>query len=212
MKRLKYLPLRKRLLISGIAILLLGGLIWALAGYPALTAEGYLRRAERGRLLPEGEILVEIDTKGNGPHFLAADAGRYVEVFKIPAWSTSERFENLLVYEKMGDLTAVVLPSQFYGRVLQEGYKTCCMLLFDERPEVQRVELSFILRSNTYTAQGERKADGIFLCDFQIGESIFYEDLNWWYLPEVTQCFAKLYDKNGALIEETEVPMGKLIT
>lgn len=212
MKRLKYLSLRKRLLISFVAVVILAALIWALMGYPALTAEGYLRRAERGLLLPEGEILTEIDTKANGPHFLAADAGDYVEVFRIPTWGTSERFNFLLVYEKMGDLTAVVLPSQFYGYVLQEGYKTCCMLLFDERPEVQRVELSFDIHGYTYTAQADREVGGILLCNFQIGESVYYEDLQGWYMPEVTDCSAKLYDKNGVLIEETDVPMGKLIT
>ena len=211
MRRLKYLSIRKRLLISAVVIAILGVLIWSLAGYPAMTAEGYLRRAEHGHLMPEGEVLIEIDTKANGPHFLAADAGDYVEVFQIPTWSTSKRYDNLLVYEKMGDLTAVVLPSQFYGRVLQDGYKTCCMFLFDERPEVQRVELNFDIHGYTYTAQAERKVGGIFLCYFQIEESIYYEDLQGWYMPEVAKCFAKLYDKNGALIEETEVPMGKLI-
>ena len=123
MKHLKYISLRKRLWISAAAILVLGALAWAMTGYPALTAEGYLRRAEQGFLLPEGEVLTEIDTKANGPHFLAADAGNYVEVFKIPEWGTSKRSENLLVYEKMGDLTAVVLPSQFYGTVFNKAIK-----------------------------------------------------------------------------------------
>lgn len=211
MKRLKYISLRKRLWISAAAILVLGALAWTMTGYPALTAEGYLRRAEQGLLLPEGEVLAEIDTKANGPHFLAADAGDYVEVFKIPEWGTSKRSENLLVYEKMGDLTAVVLPSQFYGTVLQQGYKTCCMLLFDERPEVQRVELNFNIHNYTYTAQAEREVGGIFLCSFQIGESTYYDDMNWWYMPEVTECSAKLYAADGSLLAETEVSMGRLV-
>ena len=71
MRRWKYLSLQKRLLIRVVIILIIGCLIWVMRGYPPLTEEGYLRRAERAHLLPEGDVLLRIDTSANGPDFLA---------------------------------------------------------------------------------------------------------------------------------------------
>lgn len=208
----KYIPLRKKILFPVAVIVLLCGLIWALRGYPPLTDEGYLRRAERAHLLPKGDILTEIDTGANGPHFLAADGRKYLELCRLPQNSLlATRSEGFYLYEKRGDLTAVSLPSSFYGVVLQPGYTRCCMLLFDERPEVQRVDLSFVIDHETYTSQAEREVGGIFLCYYFREQTAYYDDLAWDYLPDVVECYAKLYDKNGTLIEETEVPVGKLI-
>lgn len=214
MRHLKYLSLRKRLLIGVIAVILLGAGIWALKGYPALTAEGYLRRAEKAHLLPKGNILLRIDTKANGPDFLAADGGEYLELCRLPQNSLlATREEGFYLYEKKGDLTVVSLPSQFYGTVLKPGYIQCALLLFDERPEVHRVELSFEIDGYTYTLQADREVGGIFQCDYFHEQNLFYLHTSWGdYMPEIQNCFARLYDKGGALIEETEVPVGKLIS
>lgn len=212
MKKWTYLPLRKKILFPVAIVVLLCALIWALRDYPPLTEEGYLRRAERAHLLPKGDILTEIDTGANGPHFLAADGGKYLELCRLPQNSLlATRSEGFYLYEKRGDLTVVSLPSSFYGVVLQPGYKRCCMLLFDERPEVQRVELSFVINHETYTSQAEREVGGIFLCYYFREEEMYYDDVAWDYLPDVVECSAKLYDKNGTLIEKTNIPVGKLI-
>lgn len=210
----KYLPLRKKIFFPVAVVVLLCGLIWALRDYPPLTDEGYLRRAERAHLLPEGDILTEIDTGANGPHFLAADGGKYLELCRLPQNSLlATRSEGFYLYEKKGDLTAVSLPSRFYGVMLKEGQGSvpCALLLFDERPEVQRVELSFVIDYKTYTSQAEREVGGIFLCYYFREEESYYDDVAWDYLPDVVECSAKLYDKNGALIGETDVPVGELI-
>ena len=213
MKRWKNLSLRKRLFIGVLIVLVLGTMIWALAGYPALTAEGYLRRAEKSYLLPEGEVLLKIETKANGPDFLAADGGTYLELCRLPKRSTLATHEmKFYLYERQGDLTVVPLPSQFYGTVLKPGYKQCTLLLFDERPEVQRVELSFEIDGEIYTSQSEREVGGIFRCDYFHEEELFYDHTLWGdYLPDIQNCIARLYDKNGTLIEETEVPAANLI-
>lgn len=214
MKRWENLSLRKRLLIGVLIVLVLGATIWALTGYPALTAEGYLRRAEKSHLLPEGDVLLKIETRANGPDFLVADGGAYLELCRLPKRSTLATHEmKFYLYERQGDLTVVPLPSQFYGTVLKPGYKQCAMLLFDERPEVQRVELSFEIDGDTYTSQAEREVGGVFQCDYFHGEDLFYYHmLQGEYQPEIQNCIARLYDKNGALIEETEVPAAHLIT
>lgn len=213
MRRWKYLSLQKRLLVCTVTILIIGWLIWMMQGYPPLTEEGYLRRAERAHLLPEGEILLRIDTNANGPDFLAADGGEYLELCRLPQSSLyADRSEGFYLYEKQGDLTVVPLPSQFYGTVLKQGYKQCALLLFDERPEVQRVELSFTIGDEYFTTQAEREAGGIFRCDYFHEEDFFYDHTLWGdYLPEIQNCMARLYDKNGTLIEEIEVPVGNLI-
>ena len=214
MKRWKYVPLRKRVLICFVICLLCCGLIWVMRGYPPLTEEGYLRRAEQAHLLPEGEILLRIDTNANGPDFLAADGGEYLELCRLPQNSIqATRSEGFYLYEKQGDLTVISLPSQFYGTVLKPGYKQCALLLFDERPEVQRVELSFEIDGYTYTSQAEREVGGIFRCDYFHGEDLFYDHTLWGdYLPEIQNCIARLYDKSGVFLEETEVPAADLIT
>lgn len=213
MKRWNDLSLQKRVLIYIGIILVICGLIWMIRGFPPLTEEGYLRRTERAHLLPEGEILLRIDTNANGPDFLAADGGEYLELCRLPQNSIlATRSEGFYLYEKQGDLTVVPLPSQFYGTVLKQGYKQCALLLFDERPEVQRVELSFTIGDEDFTTQAEREVGGIFRCDYFHEEDLFYDHTLWGdYLPEIQNCIARLYDKNGTLIEETEVPVGNLI-
>lgn len=214
MRRWKYLSLRKKVLLCAVVIVLLGALVWSFLDYPALTGEGYLRRAERAHLLPKGDILTEIDTGANGPHFIAADGGKYLELCRLPQSSYLASYEEeVYLYEKKGSLTAVSFPSMFYGVVLQPGYERCCMLLFDERPEVQRVELSFVIDGYTYTSQADREVGGIFLCYYFRGEDLFYDDKVWvdYYLPDIQSCVAKLYDSDGALIEETEVPVANPI-
>lgn len=213
MKRWKFVSLRKRLLISVTAIVVLGVLVWALAGYPAFTAEGYLRRAEKSYLLPEGEILLKIETKANGPDYLIAENGSYLELCRLPKKSNLATYEKkFYLYEKQGDLTAVVFPSSFYGVVLKPGYKQCALLLFDERPEVQRVELSFEIDGYTYTSQAEREVGGVFRCDYFHGEDLFYDHTLWGeYQPEIRNCVAKLFAADGSLIEETEVPVANPI-
>lgn len=213
MKRWNDLSLQKRVLIYIGIILVICGLIWMIRGFPPLTEEGYLRRTERAHLLPEGEILLRIDTNANGPDFLAADGGEYLELCRLPQNSIlATRSEGFYLYEKQGDLTVVPLPSQFYGTVLKQGYKQCALLLFDERPEVQRVELSFTIGDEDFTTQAEREVGGIFRCDYFHEEDLFYDYTFWGdYLPEIQNCIARLYDKNGTLIEETEVPVGNLI-
>lgn len=214
MRRWNLLSLRKRLLVCAVIILVIGLLIWMMRGYPPLTEEGYLRRAERAHLLPEGEILLRIETNANGPDFLAADGGEYLELCRLPQNSIlATRSEGFYLYEKQGDLTVVPLPSQFYGTVLKPGYKQCALLLFDERPEVQRVELSFTIGDEFFTAQAEREVGGIFRCDYFHEEERFYDHTLWGdYLPEIQNCIARLYSANGTLIEETEVPAANLIT
>lgn len=217
MRRWKYLPLRKRLLISVVVVLVLSGLIWALLGYPALTREGYLRRAERAHLLPTGDILAEINTDMDRSRILIATSSKYVEVLKLPklweAWDTAECFD---LYEKEGELTAVLLPYRMYRKMDENGTITGCMLLVEERPEVQRVELNFSFNdffneSRSYTARAMREVGGVFICYFEMEKFIQYKDMKWWEPPEFTECSAKLYDKNDTLIEETDVPVGKLI-
>lgn len=56
MRRWSYLSLRRRILLCAAVVLMLLAFLWALLGYPALTDEGYLRRAERAHLLPAGDI------------------------------------------------------------------------------------------------------------------------------------------------------------
>lgn len=208
MKRWKYLSLQKRLLIRVVIILIIGCLIWVMRGYPPLTEEGYLRRAERAHLLPEGDVLLRIDTNANGPDFLAADGGEYLELCRLPQNSIQATWsEGFYLYEKQGDMTVVPLPSSFYGTVLKPGYKQCALLLFDERPEVQRVELSFEIDGYTYISQAEREVGGVFRCDYFHGEDLFYDHTLWGeYQPEIQNCAAKLYAADGTLIEETEVP------
>ena len=214
MRRWKYLSLQRRLLIRVVIILIIGCLIWVMRGYPPLTEEGYLRRAERAHLLPDGDVLLRIDTNANGPDFLAADGGEYLELCRLPQNSIqATRSEGFYLYEKQGDMSVVPLPSQFYGTVLKPGYKQCTLLLFDERPEVQRVELSFEIDGDIYTSQSEREVGGIFRCDYFHEEELFYDHTLWGdYLPDIQNSIARLYDKNGTLIEETEVPAANLIT
>lgn len=214
MRRWSYLPLRKKIWFPVVVVVLLCVLIWAFRGYPPINNEGYLRRAERAHLLPKGDILTEIDTGSYGPRFLAVDGGEYLELCRLPQDSYyATRSEGFYLYEKQGDLTAVSLPSRFYGVVPKEGQGSvpCALLLFDERPEIQRVELSFLIDDVAYTSQAEREVGGVFLCHYFRRERAYYDDVAWDYLPDVVDCSAKLYDKNGALIEETEVPVGKLI-
>lgn len=214
MRRWKYLSLQKRLLVYAMTILIIGWLIWMMRGYPPLTEEGYLRRAERAHLLPEGDVLLRIDTNANGSDFLVADGGEYLELCRLPQNSIlATQSEGFYLYEKQGDLTVMPLPSQFYGTVLKSGYKQCALLLFDERPEAQRVELSFEIDGCTYTSQAEREVGGVFRCDYFHGEDLFYDHMLWGeYQPEIRNCAAKLYAADGSLIEETEVPVGKLIS
>lgn len=216
MRRWKYLSLQKRLLIRVVIILVIGWLIWMTRGYPPLTEEGYLRRAERAHLLPEGEILLRIDTNANGPDFLAADGGEYLELCRLPQNSMlATHSEGFYLYEKQGDLTVVSLPSRFYGAMQNEGEGTagvpCALLLFDERPEVQRVELSFMIDNTVHTSQAEREVGGVFRCDYFRGAAAYYDDVIWEYHPDIVNCTAKLYDKNGTLIEKTEVPVANPI-
>lgn len=214
MRRWKYLSLRKRLLVCAVTILIIGWLIWMMRGYPPLTEEGYLRRAERAHLLPEGDVLLRIDTNANGPDFLAADGGEYLELCRLPQNSIlATRSEGFYLYEKLGDLTVVSLPSRFYGAMQKEGEGSvpCALLLFDERPEVQRVELSFLIDNTVHTSQAEREVGGVFLCDYFRGARAYYDDAIWEYHPDILKCSAKLYDKNGTLIEETEVPVANPI-
>lgn len=212
MKRWKNLSLRKRVLISVLIVLVLGAAIWTMVGYPAFTAEGYLRRAEKSHLLPEGEVLLRVETMANGPDFLIADGGQYLELCRLPKKSTLATYEKkFYLYEKQGDLTVVPLPSSFYGTVLKPGYKQCALLLFDERPEVQRVELDFAIGEETFTTQAEREVGGVFCCYYFHAEELFWDSIEggtFDYQPDIHKCIARLYSYDGALIEETEVPVG----
>lgn len=216
MRRWGYLPLYKKMWFPVAVIVLLCVLIWVFRGYSPLTDEGYLRRAERAHLLPKGDILTEIETGANGPNFLAADGGEYLELCRLPQNSYyATRSEGFYLYEKQGELTVVSLPSRFYGAIPNEGQGggsvPCALLLFDERAEVQRVELSFVLDGVTYISQAEREVGGVFLCHYFRGERVFYDDVIWDYMPDILDCSAKLYDKNDVLIEETDVPVANLI-
>ena len=215
MKGWSYLSIRKRLLAFACVIVAVCGLIWALAGYPALTEEGWLRRLERAHLLPEGDVLLRVDTNANGPDFLVAENGAYLELCALPQSDLLATYsEEMFLYKKQGDLTAVSLPSRFYGTILrgEEGTVKCAILLFDDRPEVQKVELRFEIDGYTYTSQAEREVGGVFLCYYRRAEEAFYADELWRsYQPDIRSCTAKLYDSHGALIEETEVPMGEVV-
>ena len=212
MRRWSYLSLRRRILLCAAVVLMLLAFLWALLGYPALTDEGYLRRAERAHLLPAGDILTKIKTspRDNESEFLAADGGKYLELFWLPTshlWSASG--EGFYLYEKQGDLTAVPLPTCTSVPSLNGGYAlTGCMILFDERPEIQRVELSFTVgdEAAVYTSQAEREVGGLFVC-YHGGPQL--RDL--WADPTLAKCSAKLYAADGSLLEVTEVPMGRLI-
>lgn len=212
MKRWGYLSLRKKVLLCVVVIALLGGLIWAFLDYPALTDEGYLRRAERAHLLPEGEILAKIETgPGMETEFLTVDGGEYLELFWLAArhlWAASG--EGFYLYEKQGTLTAVPLPTRTSIPPSDGGYNlTGCMILFDERPEIRRVELSFTVGegAEVYTSEAEREVGGLFLC-YHEGPQL--RDL--WADPTLAKCSAKLYAADGSLLEETNVPMGRLIS
>ncbi len=217
MKGWSGLSVCKRLLIFVGVMLIMGGLIWALLGYPAMTEEGYLRRMERANLLPEGEILLRIDTQANGPDFLAVENGEYLELCRLPQRDAlATRSEGFYLYRKAGKLTAVSLPSQFYGTVPvdEDGNRLtkCAVLLFDDRPEVQRVELSFAIGEETFVSKAQREVGGIFLCHYQRDQEAFYGDELWQdYLPEIQNCTARLYDARGELIEETAVPIGEMV-
>ena len=210
MKRWSYISLRKKILLCVMVIALSGGLIWAFLDYPALTNEGYLRRAERAHLLPEGEILARIETGSGMSEFLAADGGEYLELFWLPAshlWAASG--EGFYLYEKQGALTAVPLPTCTSIPSPNGGYVlTGCMILFDERPEIQHVKLSFTVGDEAalYTSEAEPEVGGLFLCYYG-GPQL--RDL--WADPTLARCSAKLYAADGSLLEETDVPMGRLI-
>lgn len=210
MKRWKHISLRKKILLCVTVIVLLGALIWALLDYPALTDEGYLRRAERAHLLPEGDILAKFSTEMGGSEFLAADGGEYIELCWLPVHNRAYNAsgEGFYLYERQGDVTAVPLPT-VVSKYKKDGILTGCMLLFDRRPEVQRVELSFTVDDSAavYTSEAEREVGGVFFC-YHEGPQL--RDL--WEDPTLATCYAKLYDATGILIEETEVPMGKLIS
>lgn len=212
MKRWSYVPLRRKIWLRGAVVLLLIGCVWAALDYPALTGEGYLRRAERAHLLPEGEILAEIDTGSNGYRFLAADGDDHIEVFRLP--KLRERHvddEGFYLYKKEGDLTAIPLPSPIYGQVTKDAL-TGCILLFDERPDVQSVELTFSIDEVVYVSQAKREVGGVFLCYFQIPMDYYYKHVIWrWFEPPLADCSAKLYDAKGLLIEETPVATGQLL-
>ena len=220
MRRWKYLSVRKRFLIGLAVILVLAGLIWVMLGYPALTREGYLRRAEKAYLLPQGDILVEINTDMDQNRLLVAAGSEYVEILRLPElWevlNTWDMAESFNLYKKEGDLTAILLPYRMYQKMDANGTVIGCMLLVDERPEVQSVELDFSFYTfkkelHSYTAEAEREVGGVFACYFEMTSFMYYKDMQWWETPEFAGCSAKLYDKNGALIEETEVPIEKLI-
>lgn len=132
MRRWSYLSLRRRILLCAAVVLMLLAFLWALLGYPALTDEGYLRRAERAHLLLAGDILTKIKTspRDNESEFLAADGGKYLELFWLPTshlWSASG--EGFYLYEKQGDLTGRA-ASNLYQRSLSQ-WRVCADGLYD---------------------------------------------------------------------------------
>lgn len=214
MKYWRNMPLRRKLLFRVVLIVIMAVLVWAHLGYPALSDETYLHRAERAHLLNEGEILTKIDPGSTWPKFLVAENGDYVELLRVPGIQDhrKEEDEGFFAYKKEGDLTAVPFPLAMYGQGTGKGALTCCLLLFDDRPDVQKVEVTFSIDGEVYTSQAAREVGGVFLCYFQIPQESYYNNYIWkWFEPTVTDCVVKLYDAKGALIEETPVRTGKVL-
>lgn len=214
MKRWRNMPLRKKLLFSGVLIVIMAVLVWAHLGYPALSDETYLHRAERAHLLGEGEFLTKIDPGYTWPKFLVAENGDYVEILRIPSIQDHRKAQNegFFAYQKEGDFTAVSFPLAMYGQMSREDALTCCLLLFDDRPDVQKVEVTFLIDGESYTSQAEREVGGVFLCYYQISKNSYYKNYIWqWFEPTVTDCVVKLYDAKDAMIEEVQVRTGKVL-
>ena len=205
----------KKLALNLVIILLAGGWLWGLAGWPLPTLEMEFRRLERQYLAPRSEIAYQTGFWNTGDVVdVRSRDGRYLSVFqpfvvgvaedRVYSAALYQPGRNVLTVVPLGEGPAPVPVDSVIARVPEPGgtWMTGCNLLFLQIPgETEQAELDI----DTVLSGGERFVrhaqeglcleDGLWL--FSLDPGSYPPD---WY--EGARYTLRLRGEDGALLLE----------
>lgn len=178
------IPRKGRIVINLCAMALLGLILYALMGSPALTPEMRFRRVEKANLVGPSQIIEIVETPdGNYEHLLVADDGDGIIFYGYKDHSTGS---GDFVYRNKTERVTVLAAPDLYARGAYVYELHLPVFLFHGYPGVCRAELELTLGQGlgfedfekTYHLEARQEIDGYFRFDLHARSADWYVDEN----------------------------------